>query len=68
MKKEIIEHKLTCNYSKRTYTIRKYCNGKLIAKYRSFPQSKEEFSDNWTEMDIRNYLKNGYNSDYYLIK
>lgn len=37
------EIKATPNYSKRTYTIRKYEKGKTITKYRTIPLSKEEF-------------------------
>lgn len=59
-------HTIRLNHSKRTYTIRAYDNGKLIAKYRSYTQTKEEFSDNWTESDIRNYLR--YSNDYYEVK
>ena len=64
MRKKII-HTITLNYSKKTYTIRKYCNGILIAKYRSYPQGKE-FSEDWTENDIIGFLK--YSNDYFLVK
>lgn len=58
-------HKITFNRKNKTYTIRKYdTNGKLISKYRSYPQGKD-YSEEWTEMDIRNFLKS---NDYYLIK
>ena len=53
------------NRSKRTYTIRKYVNGKLFAKYRSLPQSQNAWSEDLTEGDIRAFLKG---SDYYLVK
>lgn len=60
-------HKITFNRSKRTYTIRKYeDNGKLIAKYRSYPQAKNEYSEDWTENDIRTYLRQS--NDYYEVR
>lgn len=60
-------HKITFNRSKRTYTIRKYeDNGKLIAKYRSNPQAKNEYSEHWTENDIRTYLRQS--NDYYEVR
>ena len=65
-KKDSRSHKITLNHRARTYTIRAYENGKLIAKYRSYPQSKEEFSEYWTESDIRNFLR--YSGDYYEVK
>jgi hypothetical protein len=37
--------KVTSNQSKRTFTIRKYDNGHVYAKYRTYPMSKEEFED-----------------------
>lgn len=63
---ETRHHTITLNRRARTYTIRAYENGKLIAKYRSNPQSKEEFSEHWTENDIRNFLR--YSSDYYMVR
>lgn len=58
-------HKITFNRKNKTYTIRKYdTNGKLISKYQSYPQGKD-YSEEWTEMDIRNFLKS---NDYYLVK
>ena len=65
MKKDSIHHTITLNRKKRTYTIRAYENGKLYAKYRSNPQGKE-FSEHWTENDIRNFLR--YSNDYYEVK
>ena len=60
-----MKHTITFNRRRKTYTIRKYdANGKLISKYRSYPQGSE-YSENWTEMDIRNFLKS---NDYYLVK
>lgn len=59
------QHKITLNRSAKTYTIRVYEKGKLIAKYRSYPQGKD-FSEHWTENDIRNFLR--YSNDYYEVK
>ena len=58
-------HTITLNRSRKTYTIRAFENGKLIAKYRSYPQGKD-FSEDWTEGDIRNFLR--YSGDYYMVK
>lgn len=58
---------ISLNRSKRTYTIRRYDNGRLTSKLRSYPQSKEDFSENWTENDIKVYLKQAI-GDYYAIK
>ena len=65
-KKDSRSHTITLNHRARTYTIRAYENGKLIAKYRSKPQSKEDFTKDWTESDIRNFLR--YSGDYYVVK
>lgn len=57
---------ITFNRSRKTYTIRKYDNGKLVTKYRTYPQGSE-YSENWTENDIKNYLR--YNDgDYYIVR
>jgi hypothetical protein len=55
---------IKCNRSRKTYTIRRYENGKLTAKYRSNPQG-EDYSENWTENDIRDFLR--YSNDYYEV-
>lgn len=60
-----IKYTLTTNRSKKTYTIRRYENGKVVAKYRSNPQGNE-YSEHWTENDIRNFLE--YSNDYYVVK
>jgi hypothetical protein len=57
-------YKITLNRKNKTYTIRRYDNGKLTAKYRSLPQG-EDFSENWTENDIKTFLRYG---DYYVLK
>lgn len=56
---------ISFNRGKKTYTIRVYEGGKLAAKYRSFPQGNE-FSENWTENDIYNFLR--YSGDYYVVQ
>lgn len=60
-----IHYTITLNHSAKTYTIRRYDNGKLTAKYRSNPQGSD-FSEDWTESDIKNFLRNS--NDYYVIK
>lgn len=57
-------YSIKLNRSKKTYTIRVHEAGKLIAKYRSYPQGRE-FSESWTESDIYNFLR--YSGDYYPI-
>lgn len=65
MKTQETKYTIAVNKSAKTYTIRRYDNGKLTAKYRTYRQA--EISDFWTENDINNYLR--YNSgDYYRIK
>lgn len=54
------------NHRRKTYTIRAYdSKGKIFAKYRSFPQGSE-FSEDWTQNDIRAFLK--YSGDYYVVQ
>lgn len=50
-------YRIAFNRNKRTYTIRKYRNGKLAAKFRSHPQSEEDYKETWTEREIRHYLR-----------
>lgn len=58
-------YKLKVNRRKKTYTIRTYDeNGKLIAKYRSYPQGNT-FSEDWAEGDIYHFLRT---DEYYLVK
>ena len=59
--------KATPNYSKRTYTIRVYFDGKLSSKYRTIPMSKEEFYSNEinTNEDCKQFLKS---NEYYIVK
>ena len=56
---------ITLNRHAKTYTIRRYDNGKRTAKYKSNPQGRE-FSEDWTESDIKNFLRTS--QDYYVIK
>ena len=63
--KNDIRYTITLNRSKKTYTIRRYDNGKVTAKYRSYPQGRD-FSEHWTENDIKNFLR--YSNDYYPVK
>lgn len=58
-------YKIALNRSRKTYTIRVYQDGKLSAKYRSYPQGSE-FSEDWTQNDIYNFLR--YSNDYYMVK
>ena len=57
--KQVQTIKATANYSKRTFTIRKYIGGKLFAKYRTTKMGKEDFdSENMnTENDWKHFLK-----------
>ena len=54
------------NYSKRTFTIRKYIDGKLFAKYRTVQLSKDEFNSELhnTDRDWNQFLKS---DDYYKV-
>jgi len=58
--------KVAANQSKRTFTIRKYFNGKVFAKYRTIEMSKEEFDSEEmnTENDWKQFLKS---DDYYSV-
>ncbi len=58
--------KVAANQSKRTFTIRKYINGKLFAKYRTTGMSQEEFDSEEmnTENDWKQFLKS---DDYYRV-
>ena len=58
--------KATANHSKRTFTIRKYIDGKLFAKYRTIEMTPEEFDSELmnTENDWKQFLKS---DDYYKI-
>lgn len=49
----------TPNKQKKTFTIRKYIDGELFAKYRTTKMSKQEFDEHlyFMESDWQNYLK-----------
>jgi len=59
--------KVKSNKSKRTFTISKYIDGKLFAKYRTIQMSRAEFEseENNTEADWIYFLRT--NFDYYKI-
>lgn len=61
------EIKATPNYSKRTFTIRKYVDGKLFTKYRTFQMNQEEFDSEEmnTENDWKQFLRA--TNDYYIV-
>jgi hypothetical protein len=54
------------NYSKRTFTIKKYIDGRLYATYSTIQLSKDEFNSelNNTENDWKQFLKS---DDYYRV-
>ena len=58
--------KVSANQSKRTFTIRKYIDGKFFVKYRTLPMSKADFESNEykTESDWKQFLKS---DDYYKV-
>lgn len=58
--------KVSANQSNRTFTIRKYFNNKIFAKYRTIKMSKEEFNnfEMNTENDWKNFLKT---DEYYKV-
>lgn len=55
---------ISLNRRAKTYTIRRYDNGRLTSKYRSYPQGST-FSEHWTESDIKAFLR--YSDDYYRL-
>ncbi len=58
MKKNSIRMSVRPNHAKRTFTIRKYENGKCYVKYRTYEFPKTEFEDmlGFTESDWKNWL------------
>ena len=58
-------HSIAFNRAKKTYTIRAYKDGKVYAKYRSFPMGAD-YCEEWTEKDIRNFLR--CSNSYYVVK
>ena len=67
MKNSNIEIKVTANQSNRTFTIRKLENGKVYAKYRTYPMPTEEFEEEKmnTENDWKDFLTT---NNYFKIK
>jgi hypothetical protein len=62
-----MEIKVTPNYSKRTFTIRKkYSDNNQKVKYRTIPFNKDEFNSHLmnTENDWKHFLKS---NDYYRV-
>ena len=59
--------KATANQKNRTFTIRKYIDGKLFAKYRTIKMSKKDFKSEEmnTENDWKHFLRS---EDYCIIK
>ena len=66
MKKEIETIRVASNQRQRTFTIRKYINGKLFTKYRTIQLSQQEFDreSHNTENDWKQFLKS---DDYYIV-
>jgi len=66
-KKERETIKVTANQSKWTFTIRKYYDGKLFAKYRTIKMSQFDFDSEEmnTKNDWKHFLKS---NDYYVVK
>ena len=60
--------KVTPNYKKKTFTIRKYYNGNLLSKYRTIQFNQEEFEEEElnTVNDWKSFLK--ITNNYFLIK
>jgi len=58
--------KVSANQSKRTFTIRKYIDGKLFAKYRTDKMSQGRFDNEEmnTDNDWKQFLKS---DDYYTV-
>ncbi len=67
MKTRNQEIKVKANEAKRSFTIRTYVDGKLIAKYRTTPMYKDEFESNKsnTDNDWFQFLRT---SEYYEVK
>jgi hypothetical protein len=67
MGKEVYTITATPNYSKRTFTIRTFYDGKLFAKYRTVQMGLIEFDETemYTSQDWKDFLKG---DDYYEIK
>ena len=59
--------KVTANQKEKTFTIRKYIDGKFFVKYRTLQMSKKEFSscEHNTENDWQQFLNA--TQDYYKV-
>lgn len=64
-----MKYTIKVNKQKRTATIRVYEGRELVAKYRTLPFNRSEFEGitNWTEGDIKSFLRFN-NGSYYLVK
>ena len=62
----ISEIKVKANQRKRHFTIREYSGGELMAKYRTYRMTVEEFdsAEYWTENDWFQFLKT---DEYYKV-
>ena len=65
-KKDKITFVATANNSKKTYTLRRYTNGRLCTKFRTLPMNQQEFDDCWykTDGDWKEFLKS---EDYFIV-
>jgi len=65
---EKMEIKATANYSKKTFTIRIYDDGKCYTKYRTLSMSTQEFDDcqYFTQHDWKDWLR--HSQCYYKVK
>ena len=59
MNKDKITFAATANNSKKTYTLRRYINGKLCTKFRTLPMNQQAFDLCWhnTDGDWKAFLK-----------
>jgi len=59
--------KVSANQNKRTFTIRKFIDSELFAKYRTLKMTQEEFDSEEmnTENDWKQFLKS---DSYYIVK
>lgn len=53
------------NRTRKTYTITRWDDGKVVSVYRSYPQGKK-YSENWTQADIIWFLR--HSDDYYEVR
>ena len=64
-----MKYTIKVNEQKRTATIRVYEGRELVSKYRTLPFDRSEFEGvaDWTEGDIKSFLRFN-NGSYYLVK